>query len=51
MIAFLGLFTLFEPGVEFFLLRKRGAVNTLHLLVFGVAFPIRTGQSKQLESL
>ena len=33
MVAFFGFFTLFEPGVEFVLLRKCSAVDPLHLLV------------------
>ena len=51
MIASLGLFTLFEPSVEFLLFGKSGAIDTLHLLALGVALPISTGQGKQLESL
>ena len=51
MISFLGFLTLFYPGVKFFLFRKRGPVDPLHLHVFRVALPVSTGQGKQLERL
>jgi hypothetical protein len=40
MVAFLGLLALLDPRVEFFLRGKCGAVNTLHLLIFCIAFPV-----------
>jgi hypothetical protein len=51
VVAFLSFFTLFQPGVKFFLLRERGSVDPLHLLIFCVALPICTGDRKQFECL
>src|SRR5688500_3781623 len=48
MVPFLGFFALLDPCVQLFLGRECGAVNTLHLLILGVALPICTGQCEQL---
>src|SRR6185369_5918095 len=40
MIALLSLFTLLEPCIELFLREESRAVDTLHLLLRRVAFPV-----------
>jgi hypothetical protein len=50
VIPLFRLFSLFYPCIKFFLGRERRSVNALHLLVFGIAFPISTRKSEQFES-
>src|SRR5688572_9570155 len=51
VIPFLGFLTLLDPGIELLLRGERGAIDTLHLLALGVAFPVGPRKSKKLERL
>src|ERR1017187_5162155 len=51
VVALLGLFHLFEVGVEFLGGEEGGAVNALELLVVLVALPVGAGDTEQLEGL
>src|SRR5690349_23299453 len=51
MIAALGLFQAMQVLVEFFLREKTGGVNALELWIALVPFPIRAGDTHQLERL
>src|ERR1017187_4142087 len=51
VVALLGLFHLFEVGVEILGGEEGGAVNALELLVVLVALPVGAGDTEQLEGL
>ena len=51
VVAFLGLFDLFEVLVQVLLGKERGSVDALQLLVVFVALPVGAGDRKQLERL
>lgn len=51
MVALLGFFHARDVGVELLLVRPGRAVDTLQLLVLGVAAPVGAGDAGQLERL
>ncbi|MNM90269.1 hypothetical protein D3C81_1025190 [compost metagenome] len=51
VIAHFGFFDALDVGLKLLLVGPRGAINALQLLVLGIATPVRTGDTRQLERL